>query len=499
MSVPRLSRRPGGRPTLIDLVTSPGFRLGPRTARVASNLALHGGRVDERGPAWIGDDLPPLGAPSVTLGEARGTLGPHSFGFLDNVRGVALFAAPLPARPRIGPVALVCARREALLDVGPLVVARDLGVSWLLSVGDGDPGEALELCAADEHTRVVLFAPGAGARPESPRAAGDKQVAILGGAALVRAAVRRAGGLAADDLEEWLAFGRLAEVNGTPLRPRALCTVGGAAQLAELARAAHLELPVITVDDDDIDALPDALREAAGDADLVLAFGLPALADRPSLILDATAPDRVRALFGVLATRLAPPPAPIPRVRVEKRLVESALREAADPHKLSDHDLKRLLKAYGVNVSRQAPAQSANAALMVAKQIGFPVDVVADGAPPREAKNASDVRRIAGVLLDRAPFVLVRERFPLSPRSRLEVRREPIGLVARIGEQSALLPLERPDAIHLANTTAGDDTRALVDILARSTAAASELELDLDLEIYVGTPPAIVAAAGKRR
>src|SRR5437870_727431 len=128
MSVPRPQRRPGGRATLAELLAASHFRLGPHTARVAANLARHGGH------------------------------------------------------------------------------------------------------AADAATRVVLLAPGAGARPESLAKLGAKPAAVLGGDPLLRAMARRAGGLATDDLEAWIAFGRLAELEVSPAtRAVALVAGGGAA------------------------------------------------------------------------------------------------------------------------------------------------------------------------------------------------------------------------------------------------------------------------------
>src|SRR5207248_613893 len=112
------------------------------------NLSAYGGEVAGDAPAWIGLGRPPAEAPSVALGEYPGTLGPSSFGFLNNVGGVAALDAPLPSLPRRGSLALVVGRRDALPDLGPLALARNLGVSWIVSVGDGDPAEALAFLAA---------------------------------------------------------------------------------------------------------------------------------------------------------------------------------------------------------------------------------------------------------------------------------------------------------------------------------------------------------------
>lgn len=515
MSLARPLRRPPMRDALDELLRSTRFRLGPRTARVAANLNAYGGTVDPGSSVWIGADLPPLGAPSVSLGTARGTLGPHSYGFFDAHRGVAPFAAPLPARPRPGPVALVCPRRDALVDVGPLVVARLLGVSWIISVGDGDPEDVLAFLAADEATGAVLFAPGAGARPEVVRVLGDKPVAVLGGEPLLRAAARRMGGMATDDLEAWLAFGALAEAEvGKPRAPLAIVAGGGAALIAQMARAAGLDLHVATVDDDEEEVLEQAVAEAAAGADLLLLAGIPrpTAGSVPILEIDPTSPARASALLAALAARLAPPPVPIPRVRADRVRAQAILDEIGE--NLGDHDAKRVLHIYGVRVSRQAPASSPTAALRVAQQLGWPVDVLIAPDPAaassrsagvraaavRRAANTADLKRAAGVLLEQATFVLVREAFPARPRAVLAVRHEgKLGPVARIHDERALLPLDRADAIHLARSAAGDVARPLVDLLARSTACAAELGLDLELELHCGDEPAVVAASARWR
>jgi len=134
------------------------------------------------------------------------------------------------------------------VDIGPLLAARNLGFHGLFSVGDGDPAEVLHFLAGHAATHAVLFAPGAGARPEVVRALGNKPLAVLGGEPLLRAATRRAGGMVTNDLEAWLAFGELAEaVVGKPRAPLAMVAGGGAALIARLAQTAGLELRIITL------------------------------------------------------------------------------------------------------------------------------------------------------------------------------------------------------------------------------------------------------------
>src|SRR5262249_47235502 len=150
---------------------------------------------------WIGATRPPPDAPSVALGDGAGTLGPRSFGFLNNVGGVAALDAPLPERPRPGGLALVVPRRDALPDLGPLAVARGLGISWIISVGDGDPAEALAFLAADPATTALAVLLGEGANGPSLRAVlGAKPTVIWGGDAMARAVARRAGAPVVDGI-----------------------------------------------------------------------------------------------------------------------------------------------------------------------------------------------------------------------------------------------------------------------------------------------------------
>src|SRR5205823_1946413 len=160
----------------------------------AHNLATHGGESAGDAAPWIGIGRPPADAPSVALGDFAATLGPCSFGFLNNVGGVAALDAPLPTLPRRGGLALVVPAREALPDLGPLAVARGLGLSWIVSVGDGDPAESLAFLAADPATSSLAVVLGGGARGSTLRAVlGAKPAVVWGGDELCRAVVRRSG------------------------------------------------------------------------------------------------------------------------------------------------------------------------------------------------------------------------------------------------------------------------------------------------------------------
>src|SRR5439155_26036408 len=137
-------------------------------------------------------------------------------------------------------------------------------------------------------------------------------------------------------------------------------------------RAAGLTLPLTVVPDDDPGELEAAVAAAAASGDLLLLAAPTALPPSPpTLRIGLGHAERVRALCRALAVLTAPPPPPIPRQKGD-RASAAAILAAASGAPLTDHESKRLLKAYGVRVSRQAPAGSATAAARVAAQIGYP-------------------------------------------------------------------------------------------------------------------------------
>jgi hypothetical protein len=523
------ARRPGEPPQpptrgptdtpLAALLTARRFRLGASTERVAQNLALHGGTLAADAAAWIGAARPPEDAPSVGLGSFAGTLGPRSFGFV-NVRGqVAPFDAPLPSLPRAGGVALVVPVRDALPDVGPLVLSRGLGLSWIVSVGDGDPAETIAFLNADAMTASIALVLGAGGSGASLRPVlGAKPSVVWGGDPLARAVARRAGAVVVDGpgaLGHFLAHAQLLDAAVTPGAPVEVLVVGGGrAYVEDEVRAAGLDAKVAAIDDRDHEALTAALEEAAGAArPIVLVAGgppvaLPQVADVQLLSADLRHPDHLRALLAALAAPPVESDGGRVKPRADKPLVERVRAEVDAT--LSDHDAKRLLKAYGAKVTRQAPTNTPTGAAKLAKQIGVPC-LLATPSEERVAETMADVRRLAALLLqsfpeqhpDAMPSVMVRERFPEVPRARVKVAPEKgLGLTMRIGSACALLPLTRADGLALAAATAARraaDQRALAELLGRIAACASDEDATFELELYVGTEPVVLSAAGELR
>ncbi|MDW8280251.1 MAG: hypothetical protein RMK29_00975 [Myxococcales bacterium] len=497
--------------------------------RVAANLQAVGGAVDPEAAAWIGLGPPPPGRPSISLGDEVGTLGPRSFGFLNNVDGVAPLAAPIPERPRRGGVALVVPRRDALPELVPLLLRRRMGLSWLISVGDGDPADVLRFLAADPATSGVLLALGRGSRAATLHGVlGSKQAALLElpgigtsrEGMLCRAVARRAGVPLVSELEAWLAHGSMYDVAARPARGRAAVVVLGAGADLVAAEAQRARLPPPHVLEPDDPALEAALAQLSLNADVVLLCGDPEdtvrlTPPRPTLRVDPSRPEQLRALMQAVAQR-APAPAdskPV-QVRPDRERLHGLLTDLppplyADGHMvldepLSDHDTKRLLRAYGVRVSRQAPANTVTAAQRVAAQIGLPVVLVPAGDVEEVAcRTTGDLKRQATLLLQRAPHILVREWFPESPRVRLVVVQERgLGPVLRIDEEAALVPLLRGEARELAEGLAATydvDPRGLADMLAQISSVATEHTVTLDLQLHVSDAPAVVAASGTLR
>jgi hypothetical protein len=512
--IPPPTRGPEGT-ALAALLGARRFRLGAGAERVARNLAAHGGESAADAAAWIGVTRPPPDAPSVSLGEAPGTLGPRSFGFLNNVGGVAAFDAPLTARPRPGGLALVATTREALPDLGPLVLGRGLGISWIISVGDGDPAEALAFLAADPATTSLAVVLGAGASGATLRSAlGAKPSVLWGGDALCRAVARRAGASLVDGLDGWLAQAARLDAGLEPGAPLQVVVVGGGRAFVEgEVRAAGLDAPVLAVDERAPAELDEALavaRREGRSVVLVAAAPPPLPGDETHLVrADLAHPAELRALLLALGSVERGEPARGEPALAKARAVDKELAarvRAEVERELSDHDAKRLLKAWGARVTRQAPTPTPTGAVKLAKEIGVPVLLVCD-AHSRRAESVAEVRQIATLLLQSADgphrSVMVRECFPEAPRARARIAAEKgLGLVLRVGEACALLPLTRADAEALAAATAARraaDQRALAELLGRIAACAVGEGALFELELYVGAEPAVLTAKGELR
>lgn len=550
---------------LAQLLRSRAFCLsgeGAALARVAANLQATGGQLDEAAAAWVGAGTPPEGRVALSLGEAAGALGPHSFGFLNNIDGIAPLAAPLPGMhdlPRRGSIAWVVPRRDALPEVLPLLGGRGLGLSWLISVGDGDPAEVLRFLGLDPATSGILLALGRGVRAQTLSAAlADKPVVLLEPPTLapregqlVRAVARRAGAVVTSQLEEWLAHAALLDAAaergagpaGSAKRLRAAVVVAGAggdfvaSEVQQVRAQSRALLSVRPVSSEEPAELEGALRQASQDAQVVVLCGAQELlgevaAPGPLLRIDPGQPERLRALLRALAI-------PAAQRGDEKQLKSTADRErvegvlaglppplyvggaAVSDEVLGDHDLKRLLHAYGVRVSRQAPANTATAALRILTKLNLPVEIIPHVPPESDVEavaaaeasgrlvcaTQAEVKRQATLLLSRAPHVMLREALPAGPQLRLQATAERgIGMVLRVarigaqGAEAALLPLRAGEARQLAEQLGsglGDgESKALMELLAGVSACLDEHALSIDLIVQLGKEPVVLHAAG---
>jgi hypothetical protein len=390
-------------------------------------------------------------------------------------------------------------------------------LSWIISVGDGDPAAALDFLNADVMTSAFAVVLGPGAAGASLRSVlGAKPAVVWGGDALCRAVARHAGAIVVDGggaaISAWLAHVQLLEAGIVPGAPVEVVVVGGGrAYVEEEVRAAALDATVSAVDERMPGELAAAVAAAvAAQRAIVLVAGGPPLA-LPSvegvqlLAADLRHPEHLRALIAALAAPPVESEASRPRPRIDKEL--AARVRAESDGRLSDHDAKRLIKAYGARVTRQAPTNTPTGALKLARQIGLPVVLVA-GTDERVAESTTDVRRIAALLLQTQdgatlPSVMVRERFAEAPRARVKIAPERgLGLAMRVGTACALLPLSRADAQALAAATPARrsaDQRAVAELLSKVATCAVDEDALFDLELFVGAEPAVLSATGELR
>jgi len=534
----------------------------PAAQRIRSNLQVGPAQLDPEAAVWISARRVPSERLGISLEEGAALLGPHSFGFLNNSDGIAPLAAPMAERPRLGRVALVVPRRDALPELPPLLSARLLGVSWLISVGDGDPSEVLRFLQHDPATGGLLVALGKGVRPQSllDSLSGKPAVVLLPPVhrdrALLRAVARRSMARVTVSFEEWLAHGALLDA-GFGSRPQARLTARRSSSSAQRARVLvfgagadlvqrellSLRMPApLRVDADDAVAVERALAQAAEHSELLILCGareqlVELRSPRPAVLLDPSERDRLRALLQAVQSLGTATGEHVPVVlQAAKDRLDAVLGDLPPPlyvagemvsrEALSDHDVKRLLHAYGARVTRQAPVTTTTSALRVVGKLGTPVWVL-PGLPPgdevlrltsAEAKEGvlcqtqAEVKRHTSLLLARHDYVLLRE---VAPRGRaLRVRTQVergLGATLRIEpmtpqsddelSEAALLPLFVDDAQAVASEAVGpagdaDQIGALATLLGQIAACVDEQKLDGDLVVRLDDEPVVVHAAG---
>ena len=520
----------------------------PAAQRVRSNLALGPAQLDPEAAVWISGGKVPPGRLGISLDDATALLGPHSFGFLNNVDGIAPLAAPMAERPRLGRVALVVPRRDALPELPPLLEQRLLGVSWLISVGDGDPAEVLRFLAHDPATTGLLLALGKGARPQSLLdCLGGKPAVVLlppvhRDLALLRAVARRAMTRVTASFEEWLAHGALLDAGfgqaspGRTVARRSLAkpartsvlVFGAGADLVQRELASLRMAPPLRVDADDALAVEQALGRAAEQSELLILCGarqqlLQLRPPRPAVLLDSSERDRLRALLQAVQVVTTPTGQHAQVVlHAERERLESVLGDLPPPlyvagemvsrELLSDHDVKRLLHCYGAKVTRQAPVSTTTSALRVVGKLGTPVWVL-PGLPPGDdvskvasaeskegvlCETQAEVKRQTSLLLGQHEYVLLREVVPRGVSLRIRTTSERgLGPTLRVlpllpggddQSEAALLPLFADDAQAVARACVGlDGEPAVIESLATllGQIAACVVEQQLEGDLVV--------------
>lgn len=494
------------------------------------NLQSWGGEADPEAGIYVGD-APMADTPSVGLLDKGGILGPRSFGFLNNLQGIAPFAAPLSKRPRLGSVAVVVPRREALPEIIPLLCKHNLGISWVISVGDGDPAEVVQFLQADPSTQGVLLACGKGTKAISLQTAlGPKKTAVLSfddalphtkEALLYQAVARRAGAVVAQSLEEWLAHGALferASSTPTPRKHTACLVVVGAGLNWVTTEAKKVNLPKpLHVEQGDEVALQSAVKKAAQLAQAVIVCGDPAetsmlsaLPGAAVLPVDGAELDQVRAVIKAAAARALPADDKPVLIKPDATLLANVVTSLPPPlyttqglqseETLSDHDAKRLLYAYGVRVSRQAPAGTVTAVLRVVTKLGLPVTLW-DPTLSVSAlcTSVSEVKRHAPLFLNRYPYLLVQEKQPDGAVDSLHVVREKqIGPVLYSKTQAVLLPVRKEEAMQMATTLAPSQFHAvslLADLITQISACAEKEQVrSLSVDICLAEAPVVIRA-----
>lgn len=481
------------------------FRLGAGAERIAKNLERHGGEILADAPVFVGRGRPPAAIPSLSLGELPGTLGPYSLGFIHVEAKIAAWDGLLEALPRRGHLGVIVGTATDLPDVPALLARHGLGVSWLISTGMGDPASALRFLNHDKSTTAIaLF--GAHAESRGLRAlVGVKPTVVLGGDRALHAMVRAGGGVVSTELHDWLSAARLLTLPQALAAPPEVVVIGAGrsfveAQLAERGLAWRVR-EVASIDE---------LTPVASPVLLCGNGALPSRDDDESAVriaVDLLAPGQLATMVDAIARRLAVV-APMPAATLD-RVLRDRVRGEVDVT-LTDHDGKRLLKAYGARVTRQAPTNTPTGATKLARTVGLPVVIERHGEQ-RVAASLPDVRRETALLLEMplsdeesrlglSPSVMVRERVPEAPRCRVRVHTDrDLGPLIKVGEEVALLPLSDEEARRLATATqarrAGDQHAVAAQLLAIAACATAE-RATLELELFVGAEPMIVTAKG---
>lgn len=494
----------------------------PLVQRVQQNLKLFGGKIEPQA-RWVIGKTMPVNRIGIGLGAESSLLGPHSLGFVNNLEGIAPWSGFIKNRPPVGNVAVVVPHGDALPEIVPLLSRRQLGTSWIISVGEGDPEAVLQFLNRDPATTVILLALGQGACAATLRSGlAGKPVALLETTVpetqrtLCRAVAHKAGAAIAESVGEWLAFGEVWTKPVSRQAPQAASAVivvgAGYDQVALQAKQAHL-LPPLKLQVGE-ESSSDVWQQYGTKASRLV---ICADADQPlpslppyALRIDPAQVEQMQALFRALSfdppTEAEAQPGGKP---AETELLSNWVRDLPPPmykgrrpidrETLSDHDAKRLFHAYGVRVSRQAPAATTHAALRVAEKLSFPMTLLdPEGAHEITCDSLAALKRQVPLVLNRHPYVMMREWIQPSPRMEWIVQAVPgLGLVLRANREAALLPLSEGESKRLgallASVGNGKST-ALAGFLEQLSSCVVAHQLLGRLTVYLGDNPVVVSA-----
>lgn len=439
---------------------------------------------------------------------------------------------------------------SANANAAPSAITNDDVLAWALT-SLPTAAAAVELgatCAraAAQGRPVCLLAP-------SPEPAGRSQRSSR--AAIERAAalsyLRANGAALGHDVDAWLESIVLLVRHGLPRGPRAAIVAPAgswleAQALAVVADADKLDtrVPVIgPFADGETEVTDVVLYDPAvgGPPPSMPALYVP-VAARGELAADSTMLHGARAALGAVAIlgraaeRIAQglgaaPHADTAALEIDKDRLQrqvtwlDAQRERLGTRvtRLSDHETKVFLAAYGVEITRQAVAQTPSAAVKVARKVGYPVELKPFGADVPSELAGCPVERATTDALVRQAFtsvlaaaskpveggsVIVREVPPMGREVSVTVLELPalgwtVVLEAPgVGQLAAPAPLRPLDAHALAvavvSSRAGDaepDRVKLANLLRR----ASHLAVDLAARLSkLELPRVVVGGRGAR-
>lgn len=435
------------------------------------------------------------------------------------------------APPALGATAVAALRaRDIDAKLGRADALGDDVIAWAL---DSSPSgaRAVELAAicmraAEAGRPIVLLA---------PPARGTGRVLVERAAAL--SYLRAHGAALSHDVDAWLEAVVLLVRFGLPAGPRAAVIAPPGSWLEAQATAIALDAeahgarsPLATADDPtDVVLYDPALgtppRSTPGLHVAVAARGELAT-DQPDALHGARSAVAAVTMLGLAAERIAVGLGPAPRsasaeLAIDKELLERSVTRVVRTFtsgRVPDHDTKMLLRAYGVAHTRQGLAQTPSAAIKLARQIGFPVELKPwgpsvpsepDGCPvEKNVTSDSLVRQAFAAAVAATPneTAIVRETPPPGRDVTVSLLELPeLGWTVILDGAhvaAAPAPLRLIDAqmlaAHVVASRSGEpdlDRIGLADVMRR----ASHLVVDLEAKLVrLDLPRVVVGGRGAR-